>query len=141
MEAFIAKFVTPYMIWFKIAGLVAIFLAGMWLEGRLKDTEIANAKADRMEEIAANATAALDQYGKDVDRIHGAASEYAALLPQFRGEFSGLAKDFKNAINKRPLPAGCVLDPDRLRPLSAAVAATNRATAGRIAIPAVRPNP
>jgi len=144
MEGFVAKWVTPYLFWIKFGicalGAAAIFGAGMWLESTIKGAEIANEKADRMEKIAEDSTKALGQYHADVTRIHDSAGQYAGLLPVFRNEMGGTVKDLQDAMRKRSLPPDCVIDDGRLRALSAAVAATNRAAAGRIAVPAVPAN-
>lgn len=136
MEKFVAAYVTPYLFWFKVAALVGCFAAGMWLESQLKETQIANAKADRMEQIADDATKALTGYQKDAGTIHDAATHFTTTKLNNDEQFARLEGDLRNAFKNHPLPADCRPDDGRMRALSAAISAANT-TAGFGSSPAV----
>lgn len=72
---------------------------------------------------------ASDRYTEATQRLHDAAVEHVNMVTELEMKIDALKKDLANAKKKRPLPADCRPDDDRLRVLKSAVAAAN-ATAG-----------
>ncbi len=136
----IPSWLAPYMGLVKVAALLAIFGAGMWFEAQIKDTQIANDKADRMEQIAASATDALAQFQHDAKLINGAAASFTALQSDNDVKFARIETELRNVFKSHPLPADCRPDDGRVRSLSAAISATNDTAAGRRTGPAVPAN-
>ncbi len=139
-------FLTPYLAWIKIGGLIlavsVIFGAGMWVEGKIKDTTIAKLEADALKKAAVDATTVLNQFTADVATMNKAAQDYTNQRLAYDTRFASISKELMNAINKKPLPVGCVLPPDsdRMRALTAAVRAANSANIGSGTSPAVPRN-
>ncbi len=128
-------FLNPYMLWVKIGGAVlavlAIFGAGMWLEAKFKAVEIANLHTSISNKQAADATASLKQLQSFIANMQGASDQYGKDRDGLFAALGQLHKDFSGLRGLKPLPVGCVPDADRLRILSASVAAVNAAAAGR----------
>ena len=136
----IPAWLAPYMVWVRLAVLLAVFGAGMWLEATIKNGQIANERADRFEQIAKGAIDTLDQFQHDARLINSAANEFAGLQSDNDVKFARLELELRNAF-KNPLPDNCLPDPPRVRSFSAAIAAANDTAAGRLSGPAVPATP
>lgn len=113
--------------------LIAAAIAGLLASGatyyvvhnadtvKLQAVQLADSKAQ-----TASVTASLDQLQGFIATMHTADADYNAVLVSLRGQFAALEQEFKNATAK-PLPADCRPDAGRLRVLSAAVDAANKA--------------
>lgn len=55
--------------------------------------------------------------------------DMAARLSQIESNTSGLVKSYRNLANAKPLPDGCVLDPDRVRAINDARGGRSRPAA------------
>lgn len=108
------------MLWIKIAVIAAVFGSGMWLEGRLKATEIANLKL-------ASSDAALKDFKKDFGIIHDAAVAYQAKQTDLTKQFNSIQEAFDAAVKASPLDPNCKPTAARMRALSDAIAAVNSA--------------
>lgn len=111
------------------AGLAA---AASWYVTSLPyKAEIATMRAERAEQSAADAKAALSQFVRQADNITAAANRLTELERGFDGAFSTFSRDFQHYAQAAPLPPDCKPDAFRLRILSSAVAAANSAATGR----------
>ncbi len=79
-------------------------------------------KLAQSQEHTANATASLQQLQSFISNMHSASVGYAANIADIDTRFAALQKGLHFA---KPLPASCRPDTDRVRALSAAVAAAN----------------
>lgn len=125
----------PYMIYINLAGAAllfsAVFGAGMWLEGTIKQHTIDGLNIKIAEKKANDATASLKQFQTFISKIQLAAIDFGENQDALFAKLDRLHADFLKASNLKPLPADCRPDPDRLRILSASVAAANAAASGR----------
>lgn len=123
---------TPYN-WIAAAVLVVGLVVGGAAAGgyvvhnadvvKLQAVQLAYSKAQ-----TASVTASLNQLQGFIDKMNAAGTDYSGALAQINADFSAIKKEFANATLK-PLPADCKPDADRLRSLSAAVAAANARSA------------
>lgn len=106
---------------------VGIASAGgaLWGAGIYYGSTIAGLKLAAAERESVNANAALKQFQDATQKIALAATNYATIQESMTTKFDVVLKDFRNVKFKAPLPIGCIPTPDRLRSLSAAVAAAN----------------
>lgn len=86
-------------------------------------------------------TNALNQLKGFIGTMNVAANGYQSDKDAIDAKFNALAAQFRKAINGKPLPADCRPDPDRVRSLSAALAAANATTAGHSTGAAVPAHP
>jgi hypothetical protein len=125
----------PYLLYIKIAGaalaFAAIFGAGMWLEGTIKQHTIDGLKIQIAQKQAGDATASLKQLQAFISRIQLSAIDYRENQDALFAAIDKLHGDFAKATHLKPLPASCRPDDERLRILAASVAAANAAAAGR----------
>lgn len=122
-------FLSPYLLWIKLAGFVIALAAAAGVSGyvvhnidvvKLQAVQLANSKAQ-----TASVTASLTQLQGFIDTMHGASADYQGALASITADFAALKKDFHNATLK-PLPVDCRPDAGRLRLLTDAVAAANK---------------
>jgi hypothetical protein len=130
--AVIAAALAPYKLQLAIgASAVAAALcfgAGWAINGWRLGTDVANLRAERAQEQAAQATAAVSTLQADAAAIHQAATEYAGIQSTLAPKIAALTKELRNA---KPLPVGCAPTPDRVRNLDAAIDAANQSAATR----------
>jgi hypothetical protein len=128
----IAAALAPYKLQLAIgAGAVAAavcFGAGWAVNGWRLGTDVANLRAERAQEQAAQATAAVSTLQADAAAIHQAATEYAGIQSTLAPKIAALTKELRNAPR---LPVDCRPDDVRVRNLDAAIDAANQAAAAR----------
>lgn len=128
----IAAALAPYKLPMTVgAGAVAAVLcfgAGWAVNGWRLGAGVANLRAERAQEQAARATAAVSTLQADAAAIHQAATEYAGIQSTLTPKIVALTKELRNAPK---LPAGCAPDALRVRNLDAAIDAANQAAAAR----------
>jgi hypothetical protein len=99
--------------------------------------QIADMTAKHDNELNQQAQAAIKDLTDGIKVIRDAADKNAVTSDKLNASVSGIVKDFKNVQAKVPLAVGCKPDLGRMRALSAAVDAANKANTGPIAGPAV----
>lgn len=109
-------------------GVAVAFGAGFAVQGWRLGAQIAELKASRANEIAAQSQAALNDLSDASKKINQAANDYASIETTLGKKMDQLRKDFKDA---KPLPPDCRPDSVRVRNLDAAIDAANEAAAGR----------
>lgn len=108
---------------------LAVGFAGGWLvNGWRLESGLSELRAQHAEKIATQAKAALTTLQADAAAIHIAAGQLATIETTLGPKIDALKKEIRNA---KPLPAGCLPDPARVRNLDAAIDAANAAAAGR----------
>jgi len=85
--------------------------------------KLAQANTDK-----ANVTASLSQLETYISTMHASEQNYQNSLDAIHADFASIGKGLNNAVKAKPLPVDCVPDADRLRFLTAATAAANKAT-------------
>jgi hypothetical protein len=129
----IPAWLTPYLLWIKLAGaalaLGAAFGSGMWLQGTIKDKQIAIIQRDAAEQTAVDATAALTTLQRFISQMHDASIDYTKSQDALFAKLDALDKRFRDAIKNRPLPPDCKPDDVRMQQLYEAIAAANAAAA------------
>jgi hypothetical protein len=124
------SFLTPYLFWLKLAGLViglgAAAAGGAWFEATLKDKTIADLKLQQSQSQTKSVQASLDQLTGFISKMNVADAQYQGALASIDQKFSAVQAEWKNATAK-PLPVDCKPDALRLRVLATAVAATHQA--------------
>ncbi|WP_323142701.1 hypothetical protein [Massilia phyllosphaerae] len=128
----IAAALAPYKLQLTIgAGAVAAILcfgAGWAVNGWRLGTDVANLRAERAQEQAAQAAAAASTLQADAAAIHQAATEYAGIQSTLAPKIAALTKELRNAPR---LPVDCRPDDVRVRNLDAAIDAANQVAAAR----------
>jgi hypothetical protein len=123
----------PYMFWIKLGaaalGLIGAFFAGMWLQGTIKDKQIAVIERDAAEQTAVDATASITTLQRFISQMQSASIDYGKNQDVLFTKLDQLKKEFVKATNLKPLPVDCLPDAERLRLLETAVAAANTAAA------------
>lgn len=123
----------PYMLYLKIAGAVlafaAVFGAGMWLEGTIKDRQIAIIERDAAEQTAVDATAALTTLQRFISQMQVASIDYGKNQDALFAKLDAISKRFRDAVKASPLPPDCKPDAIRVQHLETAVDAANSAAA------------
>ena len=109
--------------------VVAGFGAGWTANGWRLNTEIANLKAERANEIAKQSQGALSDLASAAKHVKDAADGAQADMSQLGVKLDAIQKDVRNA-KSIPLPADCKLDDGRLRRLAEGAAAVNEAAFG-----------
>ncbi|QDQ87681.1 hypothetical protein FMZ60_08820 [Alcaligenaceae bacterium SJ-26] len=111
-------------------GAAALLAAGAaWTaQGWRYGERIALIERDQAQAQATAARLSLDQLLADIDTVAAAGRRAAAVGPSLTAEINKLTGALKNAP---PLPDGCRPDPVRVRSLTDAVRAANRAAAGQ----------
>ncbi len=136
------SFLNPYMLLIKIGGAIlagaAIFGAGMWLEGTIKDKTILAMQREQEKANTVNVTASLNQLQIFISKMNTASAGYESDKATLTAKLNRISKDFSDAIKAKPLPVDCRPDDMRLHNLSAAVKATNDTAAGSVASGTVR---
>lgn len=114
-----------------LVAVVSALLAGgaAWTaQGWRKDAVIADLRLDRAQADLSVVRQALATTEADITRMADAARAAARTAPALTAQMKEISKALENA---NPLPAGCRPDADRVRSLTDAVRATNRAAAGQ----------
>lgn len=114
-------------------GLLVGVVVGVAQEWRL-GVKIAECQRDQAQAQASAATTSLSQLTTDLQGVAAAARRASETAEQLPAQISIISKALKDA---KPLPAGCRPDADRVRSLTDAVRAANRAAAGQPARGAV----
>lgn len=127
----IPAFLTPYLFWLKLAGaavaLIAAFSSGMWLQGTIKDKQIAVIQRDAAERTAVDATAAITTLQRFISQMHTASIDYSKNQDVLFAKLDMLNKRFLDAVKASPLPPDCKPDAIRVQHLETAVNAANAA--------------
>lgn len=129
MSALIAFFLSPIGRMVGI-GLLAALVAGAaatWATSTIYRARISDMKAVQASHDRDLANAALKRFTETAAQINAAATGYTAAAGDLGKKLDSIQTDLRNVQNKKPLPAGCKPDVDRLRNLTAAVAASNSA--------------
>ncbi|RIQ51070.1 hypothetical protein [Bordetella avium] len=110
--------------------LIAALAAGAaWMaQGWRKDAVIADLRLDRAQADLSVVRQALATTEADIKKMAEAARAAARTAPALTAQMKEISKALENA---NPLPAGCRPDADRVRGLTDAVRAANRAAAGQ----------
>jgi hypothetical protein len=123
----------PYLLWIKLGaaalGLIAAFGAGMWLQGTIKDKQIAIIQRDASEQTAVDATAAITTLQRFISQMQVASIDYGKNQDALFAKLDQIKKDFSKLAGLKPLPVDCRPDNERLRILTDAVTAANSAAA------------
>jgi len=135
-------FLSPIGRLIGVGVIAAVLSAGAtyWLTSQGYKATISRMEADSAKADAARANTVLAKYTADTAIIHDAATAFSAAQGDLGTKLDTISKDLKNVQAKRPLPASCKPDSERLRNLAAAVAAAN-AAAGLVTRPAVPATP
>lgn len=127
------NFIKEYIIWFKIAGVIAIAAAlvgATWtIRGWRSDVEVANLRREKAEGSAKEWKGALDDFVNASKIVRDAAQGAQVDISSLDKKLDAIQKEFKNA-KPIPLPADCRLDSVRLRSLIDAASAVNEAAFG-----------
>ncbi|MGU9992880.1 hypothetical protein, partial [Bordetella avium] len=107
----------------------ALAAGAAWMaQGWRKDAVIADLRLDRAQADLSVVRQALATTEADITKMAEAARAAARTAPALTAQMKAISKALENA---NPLPAGCRPDADRVRGLTDAVRATNRAAAGQ----------
>lgn len=98
---------------------VILAVLSMWGFGRYQHAQgYAKAQHDR-------AFADLAAFKAESERLQGLSVTIEAQLNEMRLAKPQIIERYNRVVIEKPLPAGCVIDPDRLRELNAATQAAN----------------
>jgi hypothetical protein len=117
---------------------VAAFGSAWTVQGWRYDAKITSIERDQALDLAESAQLSLTQLKADIDSIAAAGRRVAAVGPALTAEINKITGALKNAP---PLSDDCRPDPVRLRGLTDAVRAANRAAAGQSTGTAVSTDP
>lgn len=127
-----SSFLTPYLFWIKLAGIVLLMAGSAAASGyvihnadtvTLQKFRLAQANAQK-----ADISASLTQLQGFIANMQTADTGYESELETLDQDFNNLQKEFHNATLK-PLPVDCRPDVGRLHVLTDAVGAANKAAA------------
>ena len=94
-------------------------LAGLWGFGKYQHSKgYALAQRDR-------AMADLESFKSEAERLNGLSVTLEAQLTAIRTEQPKIIERYNRVIIEKPLPAGCVIDTDRMRELNTAIQTSN----------------
>lgn len=120
----------PYMLWIKLAGfaiaLAAAGYVGHYVTKAVDDRAYSKLELSQSKAETANVAASLTQLQTFISNMHAADDGYNGDLASIKTQFAQLKKDLTNAFLK-PLPVDCHPDAGRLRVLTNAVDAANKA--------------
>lgn len=131
VSAIVAFFVSPIGRLVGI-GILAALIAGSaatWATATIYGARISDMKAEQASRDRDAANAVLKKFTETATRINAAANDYTAVAGDLGKKLDTIQTDLKNVQAKSPLPHDCKPTSDRLRSLTAAVAAAN-STAG-----------
>jgi hypothetical protein len=115
-----------------LGGAVLILVlggAGGWtVNGWRLQAELAEERAARAQDEAAQAASAVATLTADAKVINRAATQLLAIQDKLGSKIDAIQKEMKNA---KPLPPDCRPDDFRVRGLDAGIDAANAAAAGR----------
>lgn len=123
---------TPYN-WIAAAVVALALAAGgaaaaHYVDSNVYGKQIATIQLADSKAQTANVSASLNQLQGFIASMHTADADYNAELDAINAQFSTLKKELTNAT-VHPLPADCKPDVGRLRVLTDAVSAANKAAA------------
>ena len=108
----------------QIALAAAVALAALWGYGaRQHSLGYSQAQSERH-------TADLESFKAESRKLQGLSVTIETQLEQLRAASPQFIERYENVINKKPLPTNCFIDPDRLRELNAASAASGTGESG-----------
>jgi hypothetical protein len=93
----------------------ALAIGGWWLHH-------SGYEAGRADCEAAHTLADLQQYKAETGRLAGLSAQLAAQIDSLSSAAPTVIKEYHETVVKTPLPAGCVIDPGRLRSIQDAIA-------------------
>ncbi len=114
--------------WVLLGAAAIAFGAGAGVTASIKNGEIARLELRQAKGQIDQRDAALRDIAAASASIKTAAKNYQDDKTSLNTKLDAIRKDMKNA---KPLPAGCLLDAERLRYINAAVDAANEAVAGQ----------
>lgn len=106
---------------------IVCFLAGWWVNGMRKNSEIEQLKAEHASAIAERDRREADARQALSDAIESAALQYQKQSDEMASKIEKLKQEYANAKKKNPLPAGCSPDAERMRIIREAVSGVNSA--------------
>jgi hypothetical protein len=95
----------------------------------VRDAQVAKLEKQILQIQRDSAKAALTQLTTFISRMANADKSYRAALEEIANRYGNAAKDFENAASKIPLDPKCKPTADRMRAITAAIAAANKSTA------------
>lgn len=115
--------------YWQMGALLVAFSMGWLFQGWRLNGEIANIRKEQATQIAKDANTALTDLKEATKGINDAAKGAQTEKITLANQIAALRKDIKNA---KPLPVDCKPDDVRMRNLSGAVSATNKAVVGSV---------
>lgn len=108
--------VKPWVLVLAGAELLAAALGGIaWYGHRQYE-------AGRADNEAAHTLADLQAFKSEAGRLSGLSTQLAAQIDSLSSVAPTVIKEYHETVVKTPLPAGCVIDPGRLRSIQDAIA-------------------
>ena len=124
--------------WYGYAAVgVAAAVASGFIVHAIDNGSYQELKAEQATQQAAAATAAVHQMQTWAREMHDAASGYTSSQNILINQIDAIQTELHNVQIRRPLPASCRPDAERLLNLQRAVRAANAAAAGGSVSPAV----
>ncbi len=112
--------------WVLLGITVAAFGAGVGVTASIKNGQLARLELRQTNERIAQRDAAIADMAAASAAIKTAAENYQTDKTDLGAKIDAVRKEMRNA---KPLPAGCVLDVERLRNIDAAINAVNETLA------------
>jgi hypothetical protein len=103
----------------------------VWATSASYKIEIADMKTAYTKQQLLVSETNLAKYASNSKQVNITALALMQALPEYKNHFDKIAKGLKNESSKNPLPAACRPTADRLRILTAAVAAANATAFGQ----------
>lgn len=113
----ILMLLTNKYVQFALIAIVA--LAAMWGFGRhQRSLGYAQAQSERY-------VADLESFQAESKKLQGLSAAIESQLAEFRAIEPKVIERYTNVVVQKPLPAMCLVDPERLRSINAAIASAN----------------
>lgn len=116
--------------WLGGAAVILALGAGVAWYGRTQR------EAGRTECQEAHRVAGLEEFKTEAERLTGLSGDLQARIDQLAATRPQVIERYTREIVQRPLPAGCVRDPGRVRATNEAIDAANAARQPQRAVPA-----
>ena len=124
-------FKLPGWAWASIAGTALIVLLGLGGWGLHRS----GYNQGRSDCEAAHTLEALQGFKRETDRLADVSNSLAVQIDSLASAAPTVIKEYHETVVKTPLPAGCVIDPDRLRSIQSAIGAATAAGKRGAAVP------
>lgn len=122
----------PGWAWASIGGAALIVLLGLGGWG-LHRSGYNQGRADCE---AAHTLEALREFKRETDRLAEVSNSLAVQIDSLANAVPTVIKEYHETVVKTPLPAGCVIDLDRLRSIQSAIGAAAAVGKRGAAVPA-----